>query len=104
MRPGFRTFNRYALRLEHLNKRIQILFGFFDYLLGKWTLRYIRQRSIAAVANRLDHAVEHIVFLSGAIGADEGYLPWDGVWPYWQRLTWRVGGGWEERGFRPGVV
>jgi hypothetical protein len=52
--------------------------------------------TIAAVANRLDHAVEHIVFLSGAIGADEGYLPWDGVWPYWQRLTWRVGGGWEE--------
>ena len=51
---------------------------------------------IAAVANRLDHAVEHIVFLSGAIGADEGRLPWDGVWPYWQRLTYRIGGGWEE--------
>jgi len=52
--------------------------------------------AIAAVANRLDHAVEHIVFLSGAIGADEGKLPWDGVWPYWQRLSYRIGGGWEE--------
>ena len=52
--------------------------------------------TIAAVANSLDHAVEHIVFLSGAIGADEGRLPWDVVWPYWQRLTWRIGGGWEE--------
>lgn len=51
---------------------------------------------IAAVANGLDHAVEHIVFLSGAIGADEGRLPWDGVWPYWQRLTYRIGGGWSE--------
>ncbi|HUU91562.1 MAG TPA: hypothetical protein VM238_10155 [Phycisphaerae bacterium] len=53
-------------------------------------------KTIAAVANRLDHAVEHIVILSGAIGADEGRLPWDGIWPYWQRLTWRIGGGWEE--------
>ncbi len=51
--------------------------------------------TIAAVDHSLDHAVEHIVFLSGAIGADEGWLPWDGVWPYWQRLTWRIGGGWE---------
>jgi hypothetical protein len=52
--------------------------------------------TIAAVANRLDHAVEHVIFLSGAIGADEGWLPWDGVWPYWQRLSYRIGGGWEE--------
>lgn len=54
------------------------------------------QRTIAAVANRLDHAVEQIVFLSGALGADEGRLPWDGVWPHWQRLTYRIGGGWTE--------
>lgn len=52
--------------------------------------------AIAAVANRLDHAVEHVVILTNAIGADEGRLPWDGIWPYWQRLTYRIGGGWDE--------
>ncbi len=52
--------------------------------------------TIAAMANSLDHAVEQVVFLTGAIGADEGHLPWDGVWPYWQRLTYRIGGGWAE--------
>ena len=53
------------------------------------------REKIAAIAHRLDHAVEHIVLLTNAIGADEGHLPWDGVWPYWQRLTYRIGGGWD---------
>lgn len=51
---------------------------------------------IARVAQQLDHAVNHVVFLTNAIGADSGYLPWDGVWPYWQRLSFRIGGGWAE--------
>jgi hypothetical protein len=51
--------------------------------------------AIAEVAHRLDHAVEHVVCLTGVIGTDEGFLPWDGCWPYWQRLSYRVNG-WDE--------
>lgn len=51
---------------------------------------------IANLANHLDNSVEQIVFLTGATGGDKGNLPWDSVWPWWQRLTYRIGGGWEE--------
>jgi hypothetical protein len=51
---------------------------------------------IATLANRLDNSVDQIIFLTGATGGDKGRLPWDSVWPWWQRLTYRIGGGWEE--------
>lgn len=51
--------------------------------------------AIAEVANRLDHAVDHVVQLTNVFGADQGFLPWDGLWPYWQRLTYRIPG-WDE--------
>lgn len=51
---------------------------------------------IEAVANRLDRAVDHIVIVTNAIGSDEGRIPWDGIWPYWNRLSFRIGGGWKE--------
>jgi len=54
------------------------------------------REAIAAVANRLDHAVEQVIFLTGATGGDKGALPWDSVWPWWQGITFRIGGGWQE--------
>lgn len=51
---------------------------------------------IRTVSNQLDRSVRQVVMLTNAIGSDHGKLPWDGIWPYWQRLSNRIGGGWEE--------
>lgn len=47
----------------------------------------------AIVANLLDHSVPQITIVNGLIGHDHpGPWNWDGLWPYWNRTTFRAGG------------
>lgn len=48
------------------------------------------RRQIAAMHYLLDGSVRQLVFIMGVFGMDSGALPWDGSWPYWNRLTYRV--------------
>ncbi|HUU91560.1 MAG TPA: glycoside hydrolase family 101 beta sandwich domain-containing protein [Phycisphaerae bacterium] len=46
----------------------------------------------AIVANLLDSTVPQITIVAGLIGHDHpGAWNWDGVWPYWNRATFRAG-------------
>ena len=45
----------------------------------------------ASVANLLDQSITQIPILNGIIGHDHtGACNWDGVWPYWNRVTFRA--------------
>jgi len=47
----------------------------------------------AIVANLLDYSVPQITIVNGLIGHDHpGPWNWDGLWPYWNRTTFRAGG------------
>jgi len=56
------------------------------------------EEKIRTVCNLTDGAVRQIVFLSGAVGVDEGKLAWDGSWPYWARPTYRINHDWKYLG------
>ena len=46
----------------------------------------------AVVANLLDESVPQITIVNGLIGHDHpGAWNWDGLWPYWNRATFRAG-------------
>ncbi|MGV3607327.1 MAG: glycoside hydrolase family 101 beta sandwich domain-containing protein [Planctomycetaceae bacterium] len=46
----------------------------------------------AIVANLLDNSVPQITIVNGLIGHDHrGPWNWDGLWPYWNRVTFRAG-------------
>src|SRR5512133_2355566 len=46
----------------------------------------------AIVANLLDNSVPQVTMVSGLIGHDHpGAWNWDGLWPYWNRATFRAG-------------
>ncbi len=51
--------------------------------------------AIAAVQHLLDDSVRSIVITSGFIGCDTGRCSWDGSWPYWDRVTYRVNHDWQ---------
>ena len=45
----------------------------------------------AIVANLLDGTVPQITIVNGLIGHDHpGAWNWDGLWPYWNRVTFRA--------------
>ena len=47
----------------------------------------------AIVASLLDHSVPQVTIVNGLIGHDHpGPWNWDGLWPYWNRATFRTGG------------
>ncbi len=46
----------------------------------------------AMVANLLDRSVPQVTMVAGLIGHDHpGAWNWDGLWPYWNRATYRAG-------------
>ncbi len=58
------------------------------------TLTYAEE-GIHIVSNLLDDSVPQIAFFTGIIGHDHpGSWNWDGLWPYWNRVTFRAGS-WE---------
>jgi hypothetical protein len=53
------------------------------------------ESGLKITANLLDSSVRQILILNGIIGHDHpGMCNWDGLWPYWNRVTYR-GGDWE---------
>lgn len=47
----------------------------------------------------LDGSVRQIALVNGLVGHDHpGDFNWDGLWPYWSRVTFRAGGNWETLG------
>ncbi|HTU24999.1 MAG TPA: glycoside hydrolase family 101 beta sandwich domain-containing protein [Pirellulales bacterium] len=47
------------------------------------------------VANLLDHSVPQIPIFNGLVGHDHpGQANWDGLWPDWNRVTFRAGHDW----------
>ena len=52
------------------------------------------QAGLKITANLLDGSVRQIPIINGIIGHDHpGMCNWDGLWPYWNRVTYR-GGDW----------
>lgn len=52
---------------------------------------------VAMVSNLLDRSVPQIPIFNGLIGHDHpGVANWDGVWPYWNRVTFRAGNDWKK--------
>jgi hypothetical protein len=50
------------------------------------------EKGIEIVSNLLDDSVPQIAFFGGLIGHDHpGGWNWDGLWPYWNRVTFRTG-------------
>jgi hypothetical protein len=55
------------------------------------------EEGIALVSNLLDQSVPQIPLFNGLIGHDHpGPANWDGVWPYWNRVTFRAGHDWQK--------
>ena len=52
-------------------------------------------RAIRAVHNLLDNSVRSNVIVSGLIGCDSGACSWDGSWPFWNRVTYRINHDWQ---------
>ncbi|MGI6495339.1 MAG: hypothetical protein ACOX5G_04500 [Kiritimatiellia bacterium] len=54
------------------------------------------REGIRITANLLDNEINHIAIINGVIGHDHpGGWNWDGLWPYWNRVTFRAGS-WEK--------
>ena len=56
-----------------------------------------RREGLALVSNLLDRSVPQIPIFNGLIGHDHpGVCNWDGVWPDWNRVTFRAGHDWKK--------
>jgi len=50
------------------------------------------EQGVAIANHLLDGSIQQIAILNGLIGHDHlGKCNWDGVWPYWGRVTFRAG-------------
>jgi hypothetical protein len=50
------------------------------------------EQGLAITNHLLDGSVHQIPFIMGLIGTDQpGKCNWDGLWPYWDRVTYRAG-------------
>jgi Glycosyl hydrolase 101 beta sandwich domain len=55
------------------------------------------EEGVAMVANLLDRSVPQILVFNGLIGHDHpGAANWDGIWPDWNRVTFRAGHDWKK--------
>ncbi len=51
------------------------------------------EEGVGMMSNLLDGSITQIAMLNGVIGHDHrGAWNWDGLWPYWNRVTFRGGG------------
>ena len=55
------------------------------------------REGIRITANLLDNDIHQIAMFNGLVGHDHpGGWNWDGLWPYWNRVTFRAGHSWDK--------
>lgn len=55
------------------------------------------REGIRITANLLDNDIRQIAMFNGLVGHDHpGGWNWDGLWPYWNRVTFRAGNSWDK--------
>ena len=55
------------------------------------------EEGIHIAANLLDNDIHQVAMFNGLVGHDHpGGWNWDGLWPYWNRVTFRAGNSWDK--------